>query len=141
MSAKDEYIILAVPGGYDDNAITYLATWNYKYLSTAGNNNLESAYILWNSSSETGTLALFKFNNNLINEFKAAKGITVVNGTYSEILFNNWLLNLLKTNPGKLITVEKTADINQTDLNYLYGTSNGTNITTEGAGLSEKGIK
>jgi formylmethanofuran dehydrogenase subunit E-like metal-binding protein len=141
MSAKDEYIIIAVPGGYDDDAITYLATWNYKYLSAAGNNNLESAYILWNSSSETGNLALFKFNNNLPSEFKAATGVTVVNGTYSEILFNNWLLNLLKTNPGKLITVEKTADINQTDLNYLYGTSNGTNITTEGAGLSEKGIK
>lgn len=131
-NSSKEYYILTVPGGYDDNGPIYFMPWNYNLVAIDGLNPLESAYIQWDTSTKKGTLALVKFNENLYTEFKTSTGITVVDGTSSEIKFNNWLLNLLKNNPGKLLTIEKTAIINQTDLTYLAG-----NSTQSGKGLNE----
>lgn len=133
-NSSQQYIILTVPGGYDDDGPIYFMPWNYNYVATNGVNPLESAYIQWNTNNNTGTLTLLKFKDALLNQFETQTGVQVVNNTWSEIRFNNWLLNLLKTNPGQLLTVEKTASINQTDLDYLYG-----NNTTSGKGLSEDG--
>ena len=134
-TVSKDYVIIVVPGGYDDDAFTYLVPWNYRYITSNGTNLLESAFIQWNSTgTKQGTLVLFKFNEDLYNEFKTLTGITVVEGTLSEIKFNNWLLELLKTNPGHLITIEKTAVINKTDLDYLIG-----NDTNSGKGLSDEG--
>lgn len=129
-----EYVILTVSGGYDDDGFIYFAPWNYKYFAQNGSNPLESAYIQWDTKAKTGNLVLFKFNETLLSLYKTQTGTTVVSGTLSEIQFNNWLLGILKNNPGQLLTIEKTAVINQTDLDYLYGTN-----STAGKGLSENG--
>lgn len=139
-SANKEYIVMTVPGGYDDDGFTFLTPWNYRYYAIKGYNPLESAYIQWNGIKRT--LVLVKFNDNLKTEFKTEKGITVVPETISEIQFNNWLLGFLKNNPGHLITIEKTAIVTQTNLNYLLGSSDDNGkVTKPGKGLSEAGRK
>jgi parallel beta-helix repeat protein len=130
-----EFVVITNSGGYDDDAADYFMPWNYKYYAMNGVNPLESAYIYWSKGSATGTLVLMEFNNNLTNQFEKQTGITVVNGTTSEIKYTDWLINLLNTNPSKILTILKTASINQTDLNYLYG-----NSTTTGHGLSSAGL-
>ena len=134
-SASKDYISIVNPGGYDDDAFTYLVPWNYRYITSNGSNLLENVYIQWNSTGvKKGTLVLFKFNESLFDLYKSQTGTTVANGTLSEIQFNNWLLGILKNNPGQLLNIEKTAVINQTDLDYLIGTD-----TVPGKGLSEEG--
>jgi formylmethanofuran dehydrogenase subunit E-like metal-binding protein len=139
-SANKEYIVMTVPGGYDDDGFSFLTPWNYRYYAINGTNPLESAYIQWNGTKRT--LVLVKFNDNLKTEFKTETGITVVPGTISEIQFNNWLLGFLKNNPGHIITIEKTAIISQTNLDYLIGSSdNNGKVIKPGKGLSEAGRK
>lgn len=139
-SANKEYIVMTVPGGYDDDGFTFLTPWNYRYYAIKGVNPLESAYIQWNGTKRI--LVLLKFNDNLKTEFKDQTGITVVPGTLSEIKFNNWLLDILKKNPGHLLTIEKTAILTQTNLDYLIGSSDDSGtVKTPGKGLSEAGRK
>jgi formylmethanofuran dehydrogenase subunit E-like metal-binding protein len=133
-NSGNEYVILTSPGGTD--APTYLMPWNYKYNALNGNNPLETAYIYWNTISKTGDLVLMKFNNNLISQFENQTELTISNGNLSEIKFTDWIINLLNNGrASEIVTVEKTAVINQTDLDYLYGTN-----TTVGQGMSTTGL-
>lgn len=129
-----EYVILTTPGGGDDDAPYYLMPWNYKYNAVKGDNPLESAYIYWHTVSKTGHLALMKFNTDLFSQFKEKTGLTVTAGTRNEIKFTTWVLSFLDADPKNIVRVEKSVKINQTNLNYLYGSNN-----TVGAGISTKG--
>lgn len=134
--SSHEYVILTTPGGGDDDAPYYLIPWNYKYNAVKGDNTLESAYIYWNTVRKTGFLTLMKFNDDLKTQFKKNTGLTVIDGTRNEIKFTTWVLGLLKSQPNKIVTVEKSVQINQANMDYLYGTEN-----KIGAGLNTTGKK
>ena len=134
-SSQQSYHAMVSPGaGDDDVPMTILdvvplkwvgsgssQVYNYQALNN-GNPN-ENIYILWDRSSNSGILALMKHNENLVNEFTAQTGITVVSGGLSEIKYVLWLFNKMKTDPGSLVTVDKLATINKADFDYLWGTA------------------
>jgi hypothetical protein len=95
--------VITNAGGLDDDALMYgVFGFNEILFSTSSGTPGETAFINYNTDSNNGdrygVLALMKIND-LTSQFKAATGITVVAGTLSEIQYNLWLLNLLKTNP------------------------------------------
>lgn len=134
-NSQQSYHVMVSPGaGDDDVPMTILdvvplkwvgsgssQVYNYQALNN-GNPN-ENIYIMWDRSSNTGILALMKHNENLVNEFTAQTGITVVSGGLSEIKYVLWLFNKMKTDPGSLITLDKLASINKADFDYLWGTA------------------
>jgi Protein containing a metal-binding domain shared with formylmethanofuran dehydrogenase subunit E len=135
VSNQQSYHAMVSPGaGDDDVPMTILdvvplkwvgsgssQVYNYQALNNGDPN--ENIYILWDRSSNTGILALMKHNENLVNEFTAQTGITVVSGGLSEIKYALWLFNKMKTDPGSLITLDKLASINKADFDYLWGTA------------------
>ena len=116
--------VITNAGGLDDDALMYgVFGFNEILFSTSSGTPGETAFINYNTDSNNGdrygVLALMKIND-LTSQFKAATGITVVAGTLSEIQYNLWLLNLLKTNPAALFTVETLRSVSENDIAYLW---------------------
>jgi hypothetical protein len=101
--------VITNAGGLDDDALMY-GTFGFNEIlfSTSSGTPGETAFINYNTDDDSnryGVLALMMVND-LTSQFEAATGTSVVAGTLSEIQYNLYILNLLKTNPAALFTVE-----------------------------------
>lgn len=121
------YQVLGVPGGSDDDVFLYAMDATpgkraYIGIDTIDNKNIVG-FIRWNSKTKTGTLIIMKFDEQaLVQQFKEETGITVVEDTLTELKFNAWLVEKLKTSPESLVTIVKALDgLNEEQYYYLMG--------------------
>ncbi|BDZ67505.1 hypothetical protein [Methanobacterium ferruginis] len=115
--------VITNAGGLDDDALMY-GTFGFNEIlfSTSSGIPGETAFINYNTDDDSnryGVLALMMVND-LTSQFEAATGTSVVAGTLSEIQYNLYILNLLKTNPAALFTVETLKTVNEADIAYLW---------------------
>ncbi len=123
------YIITTAGGGDDDSPIYGSFGFNDEVFSTSNGPLGQTAFINYNTNTttgaRTGVLALMA-GNDLTNQFGAWTA-----GTLSEINFNLWLLNKLKTSPQELFNVLAFKTVNEADIKYLWYD----NTTSAGAGI------
>ena len=115
--------VITNAGGLDDDALMY-GTFGFNEIlfSTSSGTPGETAFINYNTDDDSnryGVLALMMVND-LTSQFEAATGTSVVAGTLSEIQYNLYILNLLKTNPAALFTVETLKTVNEANIAYLW---------------------
>lgn len=114
--------VITNAGGMDDD-IGYYGTFGYSFSSTSSGTPGETVFINYNTDSKTnartGTLVLMK-GNNLTNQFTSETGTSVVKGSLSEIKYDLWLLNKLKTDPASLFSVLAFKNVNENDIAYLW---------------------
>jgi formylmethanofuran dehydrogenase subunit E-like metal-binding protein len=116
--------LFVTPGGLDDDTIFFdVFTGSFKVYAMNGGDPTKIGLMQYDSTSKTGFLLLMQ-ENNLTSQFKAETGISFVEGTLSEIQYNLWLFNLLKTNPAALYTVLEMKTIDEAAYNYLWYDSN-----------------
>lgn len=130
-NSQQSYHVIVTPGNGDDNAPMALldvaplkwvksgSNTYYSYYAMNSGNPDENAYIKWDRSSNTGILVLWKQNGDLKSQFTAETGI-ILNNELSELQFNNWLLNKLKTGPSSLILIENMVQIDKSNFDYLW---------------------
>lgn len=128
LSDGEPNYVITNAGGLDDDALMYgVFGFNEILFSTSSGKPGETAFIHYNAvkdsvtnvTTRSGVLALMK-ENDLTSQFTATTGVKVVKGTLSEIQYNLWLLNLLKTNAAALFTVEALKSVNEKDISYLW---------------------
>lgn len=116
--------LFVTPGGLDDDTIFFdVFPGSFKVYAMNGGDPTKIGLMQYDSNSKTGFLLLMK-ENDLTSQFKAETGISFVEGTLSEIQYNLWLFNLLKTNPAALYTVLEMKTIDEAAYNYLWYDSN-----------------
>mgnify|MGYP000843892493 CR=1 FL=1 len=93
--------------------------FTYELYSMTGGDPTKMAIMQYNSTSKTGVLVLMQ-ENNLKSQFTAETGISVVNGTLSEIQYDLWLYKLLVTDPSALYTVLETKSVDESAYKYLW---------------------
>lgn len=123
------YKVLSVPGGSEDDAImNFLDATPGKGGALAGfdtgvENNLV-AFVRWNDNTKTGDLIIMKYNLEENRQtYCQLTGKQVIDDTISELQFNTWLLQQIKTNPESLVTFVKEIQINEEQFYYLFGTA------------------
>jgi formylmethanofuran dehydrogenase subunit E-like metal-binding protein len=133
---KQSYHVLVTPGGGDDDVpmffmddvplkwVTSGSIKYYNYYAMNNGNPNENTYIWWDRSVNTGNLILWKPNTQNKIDFGA-----FMTASLGELQYNNYLLGLLTTNPGKLIDIENAVQINKANFDYLWGTVDSTTYT------------
>jgi len=112
--------IFSNAGDLDDDAALYgIYDFTYELYAMTGGDPTKIGIMQYDSSSNTGVFILVQ-ENDLTSQFTAETGISVVDGTLSEIQYNLWLFNLMKTNPAALYTVLETKSIDEAAYNYLW---------------------
>lgn len=109
--------VISHAGGMDDDALIY-GPFGFSDIlfSTSSGSDDETVFINYNTitNQRSGILALMSRN-----DLTSAYG-SVVAGTLSEIKFNLYLLNILKTNPYALFTVEQLKTVNEANIQHLW---------------------
>jgi len=130
ISGKKYNYIFSSAGGYNDEAVLQGEFgFNYELYTLNGGDSTKVGIMQYASDTKTGLFALLK-----MNDLRSTYG-TVVSGTLSELLFNNWLYNnYLKANHlDQLYSVLMLKQIDETAYNYLWYDPN----TESGHGLDE----
>lgn len=128
-TGKCNYIFSSA-GGYNDEAVLQGEFgFSYELYLLNGGDPSKLGIMQYDSNTKTGLFALMK-----MNDLRSTYG-TVVSGTLSELLFNNWLYyNYLKANRlDQLYNVLMLKNIGESNYNYLWYDP----ITGSGHGLDE----
>lgn len=116
--------LFVTPGGFDDDTIFFdVFPGSFKLYAMNGGDPAKIGIMQYDDNSKTGFL-LIMLENDLTRMFKAETGISFVERTLSEIQYNFWLFNLLKTNPATLYTVLEMKTIDEVAFNYIWYDSN-----------------
>lgn len=117
VSGKKSNYIFSSAGGYNDEAaLQGEFGFNYDLYLLNGGDPTKLSIMQYSSDTKTGLFALLK-----MNDLRSTYG-TVVSGTLSELLFNNWLYNnYLKANHlDQLYSVLMLKQIDESAYKYLW---------------------
>ncbi|SEL41496.1 Protein containing a metal-binding domain shared with formylmethanofuran dehydrogenase subunit E [Methanobrevibacter gottschalkii] len=138
------YYVLGVPGGSDDDAFTWTLDITQGKMSYIGFDTMENknmnGFIRWNSSSNTGLLIIMSYDEAKIkNTFKSLyPNINPDNSVTEDLIYQNWLISTLMSNPESLVTIEAAyKDLTLEQKNQLIGNQlwSASNITARGLDL------
>ncbi|GEM_PF-163153 len=130
------YKVLGVPGGSDDDVFQWVMDATPGKRAYVGRDSEEDSnmvgFLRWNSSTNTGTLAIMRYDLvALASAFQAETDIRVREDCLSELHFNAWLVNRLMVLPESLVELVLALDgLTRDECDHLTGGVSSSTVET-----------